>query len=171
MIQSARQQGFTLIEILTVCVILGLIASFALPSYMQARRVVYEDNAIARLRRISLAENRFYREYGRFGDFTELVTANYLPTGYSTRYEFRSPVATVSVLPFIDRYSLAFAVPNSPNSIYYKIDAVPVGNNQMGLRTFNINMFVTGQINPDNIFQVPPIREGIDSDGMIVTDY
>jgi prepilin-type N-terminal cleavage/methylation domain-containing protein len=171
MINTTRQQGFTLIEILTVCVLLGLIASFALPSYMQARRVVYEDNAIARLRRISMAENRYYREFGRFGDFTELVTASFLPNGYSTRYEFRSPVSTVSVLPFIDRYSLSFAIPSSPNSLYYKVDALPVGDNQIGLRTFNINFFATGQIIPDRLSAVPPVREGLDVDGLPVSDY
>jgi prepilin-type N-terminal cleavage/methylation domain-containing protein len=169
--QIDRQQGFTLIEILSVCVIIGLIAAFAIPSYMQSRRVVYEDNAVSRLRRVALAESRYYTEYGRFGNFEELVTANYLPKGYSTKYEFRSPVTSSSVLPFIDRYSLTFAVPSSANSLYYKIDAIPVGDNQMGLRTFNINVFVTGEIESDNILTIPPVREGLSSRGPIITDY
>ena len=168
-----RQAGWTMIEILTVCVILGLILAFALPSYMQARRVVYEDNAISRLRRISLAESRYYSEYGRFGDYNELVSANYLPEGYSTVYRFQdnSPISERSVLAYIDRYSLSFFVPNSPNSLYYKVDAIPVGYNRMGLRTFNINLFITGQTRPDNILQVPPVREGVDPGGMIVQNY
>lgn len=162
-----------MIEILTVCVILGMIFAFALPSYMQARRVVYEDNAIARLRRISLAESRYYSEYGRFGNFMELKEANYLPTGYSTVYKFQenSPIRESSVLAYIDRYSLVFFVPDSPNSLYYKVDAIPVGYNRMGLRTFNINLFITGQTRPDNILQVPPVREGTDPGGMIIQDY
>ena len=166
-----RNNGFTLIEILTVCVLIGIIAAFALPNYMQSRRVVFEDNAMGRLRRIALAENRYYAEYGRFGNFEELVTANYLPQGYSTTYEFRSPVTDSSILPFVDRYSLNFYVPQSANSLYYKVDAIPVGQNRMGLRTFNINVFITGQINPDNLMAVPPIRVGLDSSGTIVTDY
>jgi prepilin-type N-terminal cleavage/methylation domain-containing protein len=168
---SNKNQGFTLIEILTVCVLIGIIAAFALPSYMQSRRVVFEDNAMARLRRIALAQNRFYAEYGRFGDFEELVTASYLPNGYSTVFAYRSPVAGSSILPFIDKYSLNFYIPRSANSLYYKVDAIPIGQNTMGLRTFNINVFVTGQINPDNLIAIPPVREGLDSDGMIVTDY
>lgn len=158
-------------ELLFVCVLIGVIAAFALPSYMHSRRVVYEDNAIGRLRRIALAESRYYAAYGRYGDFGELKTAHYLPHGYSTRFEFMSPVTKSSVLPFIDRYSLAFTLPDSPNSIYYKVDAVPVGGNQMGLRTFNINVFITGEINPDNIFSVPPVREGLETDSPIVGDY
>jgi prepilin-type N-terminal cleavage/methylation domain-containing protein len=169
--KSDRQHGFTLLEILTVCVLIGMIAAFALPSYMQARRVVYEDNAISRLRRISLAENRYYAEYGRFGNFRELVTASYLPKGYSTMFEYRSPVTESSVLPFVDRYSLAFLVPDSPNSLYYQVNAIPMGENHMGLRTFNINLFITGQLNPDNLFQVPPVREGTDSGGPIIGEY
>jgi prepilin-type N-terminal cleavage/methylation domain-containing protein len=168
---TSRQLGFTLIEILTVCVLLGLIASFALPSYMQSRRVVFEDNAIARLQRISMAESRYYSEFGRFGDFFELTTAKFLPSGYSTTYQYRSPVSNISTLPFVDRYSLAFYIPNTPNSLYYKIDAIPVGNNQMGLRTFNINLFITGQTSPTQLVLIPPVREGIDASGLIVTDY
>lgn len=169
--EKTKQKGFTLMEILTVCVLIALIASFAIPSYMQARRVVYEDNAIGRLRRIALAENRFYSEYGRFGNFQDLTVANYLPRGYSTRFDFMSPVSDSSILPFIDRYSLTFLVPDSANSLYYKVDAIPVGNNRMGLRTFNINLFVTGTTNPDSLLSVPPVRQGLDVGGEPVTDY
>ncbi len=171
--ETERQHGWTLIEILSVCFIIGLIFAFALPSYMQARRAVYEDNAIARLRRISHAESRYFSEYGRFGNFMELVEANYLPRGYSTVFKFENadPVSKSSVLPFIDRYSLAFYVPNSPNSLYYKVDAVPVGYNRMGLRTFNINLFITGQGRPDNLLQVPPVREGLEVTGRIIQEY
>ncbi len=168
---NLRQEGWTLIEILSVCVIIGMIMAFALPSFMQARRVVYEDNAIGRLKRIALAESRYYSEYGRFGGFDELVVANYLPEGYSTVYTFTDPMSTSSVLPYIDRYSLVFFVPDSPNSLYYKVDAIPVGYNRMGLRTFNINLFITGQIESDNILQDPPVREGLESNSPVVQDY
>jgi len=161
MAENKRQDGWTLLEILTVCVIIGIIASFAIPSYMQARKVAYEDNAMGRLRRLALAESRYYGEYQRFANFNELVDVNYIPRGYSTLYQFTDPVSSSSVLPFIDRYSLSFYVPDSPNSLYYKIDAVPVGDNRMGLRTFNINLFVTGTTEPDNLLQEPPIREGL----------
>jgi len=165
------QDGWTLIEILTVCVIIGLIASFAIPSYMQARRVVYEDNAIGRLQRLAHAESRYYGEYERFADFNELVDANFIPKGYSTVFNFTDPMSQSSVLPFIDRYSLSFVVPNSPNSLYYKIDAVPVGYNRIGLRTFNINMFVTGQPGSDNLLQSPPVREGLAANAPPAKNY
>ena len=171
MIHKRRQDGWTLLEILTVCVIIGIIASFALPSYMQARKVAYEDNAMGRLRRLALAESRYYGEFQRFANFNELVDVNYIPRGYSTLYQYTDPVSSSSVLPFIDRYSLAFFVPDSPNSLYYKIDAVPVGDNRMGLRTFNINMFVTGTDEPDNLLQEPPIREGLGINGPPVVNY
>jgi prepilin-type N-terminal cleavage/methylation domain-containing protein len=169
--EAKRQEGWTLIEILMVCVIIGMIAAFAVPSFMHTRRIAYEDNAIARLQRIAHAETRYYSEYGRFGNFAELVTANFLPKGYSTVYRFTDPMDEFSLLPFIDRYSLALIVPDSPNSLYYKVDAVPVGYNRMGLRTFNINLFLTGTNNVDNILQVPPVREGLATDSPIVQDY
>jgi prepilin-type N-terminal cleavage/methylation domain-containing protein len=169
--ETEKQKGWTLIEILSVCVIIGMILAFALPSYMQGRRVTYEDNAISRMERIALAESRYYGEYGRFGDFTELVTASYLPNGYSTVYQFTDPMSMASVLPYIDRYSLTIEVPRSANSLYYQVNAIPVGYNRMGLRTFNINMYVTGTTNPDNLLQLPPVREGLDPDGQIVSLY
>ncbi|MFH1676818.1 MAG: type II secretion system protein [bacterium] len=169
--EKKQQKGFTLIEILTVCVLIALIASFAIPSYMQARRVTYEDNAIGRLRRIALAESRYYTEYSSFGDFRDLTDTNFLPKGYSTRFDYLSPVSESSILPFIDRYSLVFYVPASANSLFYKIDAIPAGNNQMGLRTFNINLFLTGTTTPNQLISIPPVREGLDIDGDPITDY
>jgi Tfp pilus assembly protein PilE len=158
-------------EILTVCILISIIAAFAIPSYMQARRVVYEDNAVSRLQRIALAESRFYTQYGKFGDFMDLVDASLLPEGYSTRFAYASPVTRSSVLPFIDRYSLAFFVPNTQNSLYYHVVAIPVSNNQMGLRTFNVNVFVTGTEHPDRLEAVPPVRFGTDINGEIVNLY
>lgn len=169
---TERQKGWTLIEILTVCVMIAIILSYALPSYMSARKITYEDNAIGRLQRIAFAESRYYNEYGRFGNFVELVDASYIPRGYSTHFEFSKDIMTESsILPFIDRYSLSFMVPNNANSLYFKVDAIPVGFNRMGLRTFNINLFITGSTTPDHILQNPPVREGLDSNGPIVVDY
>jgi prepilin-type N-terminal cleavage/methylation domain-containing protein len=170
--ETKPQKGWTLIEVLSVCVLISIILSFALPSYMQARKVTYEDNAISRLQRIAFAETRYYNEYSRFGNFTELVEASYLPRGYSTYFELSKDIMSdSSILPFIDRYSLSFNIPASVNSLYYKVDAIPVGYNRMGLRTFNINLFITGSTNPDNILQNPPVREGLDSNGPIVMNY
>lgn len=167
-----KQKGWTLIEILSVCFMIAIILSYALPSYMQARKIAYEDNAIGRLQRIAFAESRYYNEYARFGNFAELVEASYLPRGYSTYFAFsKDLMSESSILPFIDRYSLSFMVPNDVNSLYYKVDAVPIGYNRMGLRTFNINLFITGSTEPDNIMQNPPVREGLDSDGPIVINY
>lgn len=169
--RNEKENGWTMIEVLSVCIIIGIIASFAIPSYMQARRVVYEDNCISRLQRIALAESRYYSEFNTFGNFTELQTANLLPKGYSTVYYYMSPVSQASILPFIERYSLTFTIPDSANSLYYKVDAIPMPNNQMGLRTFNINLILTGEVHPDSIFQVPPVREGLEVNGTPVTVY
>lgn len=166
-----QQKGWTLIEILSVCLMMMLILSFALPSYMQARRIAYENNAITRLHRIALAESRHFNEFGRFGDFDELVEQAYLPRGYSTHFAFTRDIMTESsIVPFIDRYSLVFMVPNSANSLYYKVDAIPIGYNRMGLRTFNINLFITGALFQDHILQNPPVREGLDTEGAIVVN-
>jgi len=169
---TEKQKGWTLIEILSVCFMILIILSYALPSYMRARKIAYEDNAIGRLQRIAFAESRFYNEFGRFGNFSELVESSYIPRGYSTYFAFsKDAMSESSVLPFIDRYSLSFMVPNNANSLYYQVNAVPIGFNRMGLRTFNINLFITGPTTPDNIMQNPPVREGLDSDGHIVVEF
>ena len=98
-----------------------------------------------------------------------LVNQGYLPQGYSTRFFYNPLRWGESILPFVDKYSLRFIIPDTPNSVFFKIEAIP-DRSRLKLRTFNINLFLDGP-SPDRIFQMPPVREGLDEFGEPVVIY
>ena len=161
--------GYTLIEILTVAFIIAILATMLIPSTTAARKQILENNAIVKLQRIATAEKRYYAEFGTFGYFSELVDQNFLPQGYSTTFFYNPLRWGESILPFVDKYSLRFIIPSTPNSAFFKIEAVPE-KSRLNLRTFNINMFLDGPA-PDRLMQMPPVREGLDEFGDPVVIY
>jgi prepilin-type N-terminal cleavage/methylation domain-containing protein len=164
------ERGFTMIEILTVTFIVAILATMLVTSSTTAvRRKVLESKAILNLQRLASAEKRYYAEYGTFGFYSELEDQGYIPEGYSTRFFYNPLRWGQSVLPFIDKYSLSFTIPSTPASVFFKIDAVPE-RSYLNLRTFNINLFLDGPA-PDRIFQVPPVREGLNEFGEPVSEF
>jgi len=140
-----------------------------IPSTSAARRKHLENNAVTKLQRIATAEKRYYAEFGTFGYFSELVSQDYLPQGYSTAFFYNRLRWGNSILPFVDKYSLRFIVPSTPNSAFFKIEAVPE-RSRLNLSTFNINMFLDGPT-PDKLIQIPPVRYGLDEFGDPVVPY
>jgi len=154
---------------LTVAVIIVILATTAALSTAGVRRKTLEATAILRLQQLATAEKRFYSEFGTFGYFSELVQQKYIPEGYSTRFFYNPLRWGESVLPYVDKYSLRFIIPATPNSVFFKIEAIP-DRTRLNLRTFNINLFLDGPT-PDRIFQIPPVRNTLEENGEPVTFY
>jgi len=161
--------GFTLLEALTVALIIVILATVAIPSVTALKRKTLESNAVLKLQSLATAEKRYYSEFGTFGYFNELVEQKYIPEGYSTRFFYNPLRWGESVLPYIDKYSLSFVIPATPNSVFFKIEAIPE-RSRLKLRTFNINLFLDGPT-PDRITQMPPVRNGLDEFGEPVVIY
>ena len=71
-----RKQGFTLIELLIVVLLLGLLATMALPYYMRAVERSRMAEAITLLENIASAQQRKYMQVNRFmNNFTSLDVA------------------------------------------------------------------------------------------------
>jgi prepilin-type N-terminal cleavage/methylation domain-containing protein len=69
-----KKQGFTLVEIMIVVMIIGLLAAIAVPGFQKARNSAYEKSCINNLRLIEGAKDQYAIDEG-------LVTDDAIPDG------------------------------------------------------------------------------------------
>ncbi len=70
--KKEREGGFSLIELLLVVVIIGIIASLAVPWLQRGIRAAENGNAFATMRTISSGQVNFYSQQNRFGRLIEI---------------------------------------------------------------------------------------------------
>lgn len=77
-----NEKGFSLIELLTVITIIGIVASIAIPHFVNARKTANETKAIGFLRSWSSAQELYRRANGQYATSDEdLVTQKYVGKG------------------------------------------------------------------------------------------
>jgi len=67
-----HQDGFSLIELLIVVVVIGIVAALAVPTLQKATRAAENGNTFAALRTIASTQVSYYQSNGRFGRVTEI---------------------------------------------------------------------------------------------------
>jgi prepilin-type N-terminal cleavage/methylation domain-containing protein len=74
-----RQRGFSMLELLLVCTIIGIIAAITVPRLILAKRVTEEGRAVASLRNLGSAQLTYHSAAQRYGTFEELIAARAIP--------------------------------------------------------------------------------------------
>jgi prepilin-type N-terminal cleavage/methylation domain-containing protein len=69
---SKREGGFSIIEILIVVVIIGIVASLAVPGLQKGIRASENGNTFATMRTIASTQVGYYAQNNRFGRLTEI---------------------------------------------------------------------------------------------------
>lgn len=87
--RTAGDEGFTLIELLVVVVILGVLATMAIPRVLGAIDRARESKGTADLRVIVSALERFYFDRGRYPyNLGELTAGKYLKSDFDFRNSY-----------------------------------------------------------------------------------
>ncbi len=85
---DSRQAGFTLIEVMTVVVIVGILAAIAIPNFLRYRAHAMQAEARSNLGAIYVGEVSFFTERKDFGNFTDIGFA--ITGGGTNRYTYRT---------------------------------------------------------------------------------
>jgi len=72
--QEERDPGFTLIELLVVIIIIGILATIAIPIFLNQRKKGYDAAAKSDLRNLSSFEEIYLNDFNSYGSMTELQT-------------------------------------------------------------------------------------------------
>ena len=97
--RTARQGGFTLVEIMIVVAIIGLLASIAIPNFVKARTTAQMNACISNLRQIDGAIQQWALDTKQ-GDTATVTAADVLP------YLKNSVVCPSGGKTFADSYSI-----------------------------------------------------------------
>src|SRR5688572_12476501 len=81
--KKRAESGFSIVELLIVCVVIGIVASIAIPHLQKAIRASENGNMFATLRTMSSTEVSFLTQNSRFARLSELN--NILGNGIGTQ--------------------------------------------------------------------------------------
>ena len=70
--KKGSEQGFSIIELLLVCMIIGIIGALAVPWLQKSIRAAENGNMFATMRTIASTEVAYFQSNSRFGRITEI---------------------------------------------------------------------------------------------------
>ena len=86
-----NKNGFTLIELMMVVLIIGIIAALAVPRFVRASAQARKKEALRVLKQLSVLEEAYYMEFGRYQASTginEIPHISWMPPTDIMRYDY-----------------------------------------------------------------------------------
>jgi prepilin-type N-terminal cleavage/methylation domain-containing protein len=75
--RGTQGNGFTLIELMIVVVVIGILATLAIPKYGSSKQRAARTAGISDIRNLTTQEERFYSENGRYGDLNDTAALKF----------------------------------------------------------------------------------------------
>ena len=75
--RGTQGEGFTLIELMIVVVVIGILATLAIPKYGGSKQRAARTSGISDIRNLTTQEERFYSENGRYGDLNDTASLKF----------------------------------------------------------------------------------------------
>lgn len=129
--KNKSQSGFSLIELLLVIVIIGVIASIAIPSLLKAKGAAEKGSSVSLMRTLSTLQLRFYSQNSRFARLSELSAASDNSLGtmsadgsqlFRNGFTFRmSPTAVPTDAELKDGYTIIGTKPEPGSATPYTL--------------------------------------------------
>jgi general secretion pathway protein G len=91
-------RGFTLIEVLAVCVILAVLTALAIPAYSKMKETARESGAMTEIRTIEYAIAGYVAENGRLPADLSLVKYDTLTDPWGNRYQYVPGAGTLEYI-------------------------------------------------------------------------
>ena len=136
------REGFTLIEVIFVCAVIGLLASIAVPTVFRSKLAANETAAVGTFRTIHTAQLTYTLTcgYGLYASsLPDLAGEGFLPPDLTAAPIPQKSGYKYEMLPGTSGASGLVDCHGAPTSLDYYLSAIPIGVGSTGVRGFASN--------------------------------